>query len=480
MVAQRSELLDGTEVPLFAGVFAIFGHGNVLGLGTALYDVRDELPTWRGQNEQGMALAAVGFARATDRRQVMAATSLGRPGRAQHGHRGRAGPRQPAAGAAAARRHVHRPRRPTRCCSRSSTSATRPRRVNDAFRAVSRYFDRITRPEQLLATLPQVARVLTDPADAGPVVLACRRTCRPRSTTSRWRCSRPRVHRVPRPRPDVAVARRGGRDPALGAASAARRRRRRALLRCRPRRCSSCADGARRAGRRDGRRPHPACPHDAPAATAAPLGHHRLDLGQHPGRRGRRRAGGRHPAAGLHHRLVDAVRARRARSSRSTPPASTPSSTARTPWSATRGETSRELARGARRAGRPTRSGPRGRRARGPRWDAHIDRLRAGVAPDGSLTYAQVVGVVNDASGPDDYVLAVLRRHARRAARRLAQRPVDTHGRGAHDLGRDDGPRVRLLVHGLRDRGAVGRRDGPGADPPGRARHRRCSATAPT
>src|SRR5690242_20964049 len=80
MVAQRSELLDGTEVPLFAGVFAIFGHGNVLGLGTALHGVQDQLPTWRGQNEQGMALAAIGFARAMDRRQVMAATSSAGPG----------------------------------------------------------------------------------------------------------------------------------------------------------------------------------------------------------------------------------------------------------------------------------------------------------------------------------------------------------------------------------------------------------------
>jgi len=80
MIAQRSELLDGTEVPLFPGVFGIFGHGNVLGLGTALYDVRDELPTWRGSTEQGMALAAVAYARATDRRQVMVATSSVGPG----------------------------------------------------------------------------------------------------------------------------------------------------------------------------------------------------------------------------------------------------------------------------------------------------------------------------------------------------------------------------------------------------------------
>src|SRR6478736_5568835 len=80
MIAQRSELLDGTEVPLFAGVFGIFGHGNVLGLGTALYEERDRLPTWRGNTEEGMALAAVGFGKAMDRRQVMVATSSIGPG----------------------------------------------------------------------------------------------------------------------------------------------------------------------------------------------------------------------------------------------------------------------------------------------------------------------------------------------------------------------------------------------------------------
>src|SRR5690349_4510161 len=80
LLAQRSELLDGTEVPLFAGAFGIFGHGNVLGLGTALHAVREELPTWRGHTEQGMALAAVAYAKAVDRRQVMVATSSIGPG----------------------------------------------------------------------------------------------------------------------------------------------------------------------------------------------------------------------------------------------------------------------------------------------------------------------------------------------------------------------------------------------------------------
>src|SRR5215469_15033824 len=77
LIAQRI-LVDSHEAPLFAGVFAIFGHGNVTCLGEALESVKDVLPTWRGQNEQSMALAAIGFAKAMRRRQIMvAATSIG-------------------------------------------------------------------------------------------------------------------------------------------------------------------------------------------------------------------------------------------------------------------------------------------------------------------------------------------------------------------------------------------------------------------
>ena len=190
MIAQRSELLDGTEVPLFAGVFGIFGHGNVLGLGTALHDVQDELPTWRGQTEQGMALAAVAYAKAMDRRQVMAATSSVGPGRAQHGHRGGAGARQPAAGAAAAGRHVHlaRPgpgaaaggalRRPDRLGERrvpaglAGTSTASP--------GPSSSWRRCRRSRACSPT----------PPTAGRWCWRCRRTSRRRSTTSRGRCSR--------------------------------------------------------------------------------------------------------------------------------------------------------------------------------------------------------------------------------------------------------------------------------------------------
>ena len=79
LAAQRIEV-DGQVVPLFAGVFAIFGHGNVTCLGHELEQAQDVLPTWRGQNEQGMALAACGFARAAKRRRIMVAASSIGPG----------------------------------------------------------------------------------------------------------------------------------------------------------------------------------------------------------------------------------------------------------------------------------------------------------------------------------------------------------------------------------------------------------------
>ena len=79
LVNQRT-LIDGKEEALFPGVFAIFGHGNVTCLGEALETVREEMPTWRGQNEQSMALAGVAYAKAKRRRQIMVATSSIGPG----------------------------------------------------------------------------------------------------------------------------------------------------------------------------------------------------------------------------------------------------------------------------------------------------------------------------------------------------------------------------------------------------------------
>ncbi|HEY0498281.1 MAG TPA: 3D-(3,5/4)-trihydroxycyclohexane-1,2-dione acylhydrolase (decyclizing) [Kutzneria sp.] len=206
MIAQRTELHDLTEAPLFPGVFAIFGHGNVLGLGTALEEHRDELPVWRGHNEQGMALAAVGYAKATDRRQVgVATTSIG-PGALNL---------VTAAGVAHANRlpllllpgDTFTSRAPDPVLQQIEPFHDGTASVNDVFRAVSRYFDRITRPEQLLAALPQVARVLTDPADCGPVTLALPQDVQAEVYDFPAALFEPVVHRVLRPRPDLRAAR---------------------------------------------------------------------------------------------------------------------------------------------------------------------------------------------------------------------------------------------------------------------------------
>ena len=108
-LARQKTEIDGETLPLFGGVWAIFGHGNVAGIGEALYQYRDELPTFRAHNEQAMAHAAIGYAKANFRRRFMAATTLDRPRRGEHGDGGRTRPRQPAAGAAVARRRLRQP-----------------------------------------------------------------------------------------------------------------------------------------------------------------------------------------------------------------------------------------------------------------------------------------------------------------------------------------------------------------------------------
>lgn len=201
LLAQRSETLDGREVPLFPGVFAIFGHGNVLGLGTALEEHRGSLPVWRGHTEQGMALAAVGYAKATNRRQVGVVTSSIGPGALNM---------VTAAGVAHANRlpvlllpgDTFTSRAPDPVLQQIEPFGDATATVNDAFRAVSRYFDRITRPEQLLSTLPQVARVLTDPADAGPVTLALPQDVQAETFDFPESLFAPVTHRPLRPRPD--------------------------------------------------------------------------------------------------------------------------------------------------------------------------------------------------------------------------------------------------------------------------------------
>jgi 3D-(3,5/4)-trihydroxycyclohexane-1,2-dione acylhydrolase (decyclizing) len=200
LIAQRTEV-DGQEVPLFPGVFAIFGHGNVTCLGHALQTAGDALPTWRGQNEQGMALAAVAYAKATRRRQVMVATSSIGPGALNM---------VTAAGVAMADRlpllllagDTHTSRIPDPVLQQIEHPTAPSVTANDAFRAVVRYWDRITEPEQLLQSLPQALRVLLDPAECGPVMLALPQDTQAEAWDFPDGFFRRVVHFRPRPRPD--------------------------------------------------------------------------------------------------------------------------------------------------------------------------------------------------------------------------------------------------------------------------------------
>jgi 3D-(3,5/4)-trihydroxycyclohexane-1,2-dione acylhydrolase (decyclizing) len=170
LTAQQTEIA-GRELPLFAGVFAIFGHGNVSGLGEALQHQRGRLPVYRAHNEQAMAHAAIAFAKASKRRRMMACTTSIGPGATNMV-------------TAAALAHVNRlpllllpgetfaSRRPDPVLQQVENFNEPGITVNDCFRPVARFWDRILRPEQLIASLPQAMSVLTDPADCGPVVLA--------------------------------------------------------------------------------------------------------------------------------------------------------------------------------------------------------------------------------------------------------------------------------------------------------------------
>ena len=162
--------IDGERVPLFAGVFGIFGHGNVTCISEALERVQDALPTWRGQNEQSMALAAIGYAKAKRRRQIMVALSSVGPGATNM---------ISAAGVAHANRlpvlllagDTYVNRLPDPVLQQVEHFGDPSITVNDGFKAVSRYWDRIVHPAQILQSLPSAIRTMLDPADCGPAFI---------------------------------------------------------------------------------------------------------------------------------------------------------------------------------------------------------------------------------------------------------------------------------------------------------------------
>lgn len=200
-LASQWTVTDGTEERLFAGCWAIFGHGNVAGLGEALFHAQDMLPTFRAHNEQAMALAAVAYAKARNRRQVMACTSSIGPGAMNM---------LTAAGVAHVNRlpvlllpgDVFANRRPDPVLQQIEDWGDGIQSVNDCFRPVSRYWDRITRPEQLLVALPRAIAVLTDPAECGPVTLSLCQDVQTEAFDIPERFFERQVHRLRRPMPD--------------------------------------------------------------------------------------------------------------------------------------------------------------------------------------------------------------------------------------------------------------------------------------
>ena len=163
--------IDGHELRVCAGGFGIFGHGNVTCLGEALYDARDTLPLYRGQNEQGMGFAAAGYAKQWLRQRFMFCTASAGPGTAN-------------LLTSAALAHANRlpvlmlcgdtflTRLPDPVLQQLEHFGDPTFGLNDAFKTVSRYWDRITHPAQIIQSLPAAMATLLDPADCGPAFIA--------------------------------------------------------------------------------------------------------------------------------------------------------------------------------------------------------------------------------------------------------------------------------------------------------------------
>ncbi|MGR9167301.1 3D-(3,5/4)-trihydroxycyclohexane-1,2-dione acylhydrolase (decyclizing) [Rhizobium leguminosarum] len=183
------------------GVWAIFGHGNVAGIGEALNGIGGALPTWRGQNEQTMAHAAIAYAKTLKRRRAQAVTSSIGPGATNMV-------------TACALAHVNRlpvlfipgdvfaNRRPEPVLQQIEDMNDGTVSANDCFRPVSAYFDRIARPEHLLTCLPRALSVMTDPGHCGPVTLAFCQDVQAELYDYPQAFFEPKVWRIRRPEPD--------------------------------------------------------------------------------------------------------------------------------------------------------------------------------------------------------------------------------------------------------------------------------------
>ncbi|MBR4427614.1 MAG: 3D-(3,5/4)-trihydroxycyclohexane-1,2-dione acylhydrolase (decyclizing) [Spirochaetales bacterium] len=192
---------DGKEHPFVEGVIMLPGHGNVLGLGQALFQEAKHLKVWQGKNEQGMAHTAVAFAKQMKRKKIIAVTSSVGPGAANM---------VTAAATATANNipvlilpgDVYACRQPDPVLQQIEQTHDLSISTNDAFRAVCRYWDRIVRPEQLMSAMISAFRTLTDPANTGAVCIAIPQDVEGEAYDYPVSFFQKRVHRLSRPLPD--------------------------------------------------------------------------------------------------------------------------------------------------------------------------------------------------------------------------------------------------------------------------------------
>lgn len=195
---------DGIERRFFQGVFGIFGHGMVAGLGLALEEYKDQIRYYQCRNEQGMVHTATAFAKEKNRLQAMICTSSIGPG-ATNMITGAATatinriPVLLLPGDIFARRNV------APVLQQLESPQTQDISVNDCFKPVSRYWDRINRADQILTSLPEALRVLTSPADTGAVIIAIPQDVQTETYDYPEAFFRKRVHHVPRPRPEEVM-----------------------------------------------------------------------------------------------------------------------------------------------------------------------------------------------------------------------------------------------------------------------------------
>ena len=200
IIAQKI-LIDGKKEPLFAGAFGIFGHGNVACLGQALEENKDQLPTYRGHHEQNMALTGIAYARAKRRKQIFIATSSVGPGSTNM---------VTASAVAMSNRlpilflpgDTYSNRMPDPVLQQVEHFNNPGITANDAFKPVTRYFDRITRPEQILNSLPQAIQTMIDPADCGPACISLCQDIQGETYDYPEDFFIEKVHNIRRPKPD--------------------------------------------------------------------------------------------------------------------------------------------------------------------------------------------------------------------------------------------------------------------------------------